>query len=639
MKNSVLLLFLIVLIGAPAAQQAPPARPQQRIVVGGGGPAIPPDWPQPEPREGLTQDQIVDAIAAYAQKLVDTDHLSGVLLVAKDAKPLLSRAWGMATASEKNTVETKFNIGSINKVFTKTAIDQLAAAGKLSYDDTIRTHLGDYPAPIGDRVTIRQLLDHRSGLGDIFGPKYLSAPPSRLRENADFLKLFVDEPLQFEPGTSQRYSNAGYVVLGLIIERISGETYRDYVQKHIFGPAGMTNSGFWAVDETVPHRATGYTMRGPDGPLTKRVPNTATLPGRPSSAGGAYSTAGDLLKLFQWMPAARLNGGLGVAGGAAGLNAAVEIGNGWTVIVMSNYDPPSAEVLAGGAEMIIRGQRDLDNPGPMKRAPSAPARTDMPEKPVAVPLTPMEHLLAVEARVNGRGPYRFVVDSGAAGLLRVSPELAKTLGLEEIGIARTSDPSGRNPREVSIVRVDSVEIGGATFSGVDASVSAGAGPGQQDGVIGLGLFAGLTVTLDYPKSELRLSREPLPVPAAGAGTNSHVVAFTTERGVPQIDVVAANVTIKADVDTGSPALLSVSPSMNLPLRGEPRIVGKGRTVSNEFDIRAADLNGELRIAGWSYPNPTIDIVDLFPVANIGERFLRQYVVTFDLPNKRLALGR
>jgi CubicO group peptidase (beta-lactamase class C family) len=659
MKNALVPLFILVLIGAAAAQPPQPPQPPRRIIVGaGGGPDIPPDWPQPELRQGLTQDQTLEAIAAYAQKLVDTDHLSGALLVAKDGKPLLTRAWGMANATEKNTVDTKFNIGSINKVFTKTAIDQLAAAGKLSYDDTIRKHLPDYPSAIADRVTIQQLLDHRSGMGDIFGPKYMSAPPSRLRENADFLKLFADEPLQFEPGTSQRYSNAGYVVLGLIIEKISGVTYRDYVQKHIFDPAGITNSGFWAIDEAVPHRATGYTLRGPDGPLTKRITNEATLPGRPSSAGGAYSTAGDLLKLFQWLHAARGGGGgggergIGVGGGAPGLNAAVNMRDGWTVIVMSNYDPPSAEALARGAQTIIRGTRDRDEGpapgpgagGPMRRPPTAPARTDMPPKPVAVSLQPIEHLLAVDARVNGRGPYRFAIDSGAAGLLRVSPELAKTLALEEIGMARTGDPSGKNAREVPIVRVDSVEIGGARFSGVDATVGAGRvagrdGPPQPDGVIGLGLFAGLTVTLDYPKSELRLSREPLPAPAAGAdaAAGAHVVAFTAERGIPQIDIDAANVTLKADVDTGSPALLSVASSMHVPVRGEPRVVGKGRTVSNEFEIRAADLNGDLRIAGWSHPNPTIDIVDLFPVANIGSRFLRQYVVTFDLLNQRLAL--
>jgi CubicO group peptidase (beta-lactamase class C family) len=326
----------------------------QRVMIGGGGPDESKEWPQPELRAGLTPQQTAHAIAAYAQKLSDTDHFSGVVFAAKGDRVLLERAWGLADVASKtpNSVDTKFNIGSINKVFTQTAIAQLATAGKLSLDDTIRKHLPDYPSPVADKITIRQLLEHKSGLGDFFGPKYIAAPPSSLRELSDFLPLFVSAPLQFEPGTSQRYSNAGYVVLGLIIEHATGEKYRDYVQKHIFEPAGMKDSGFWAVDERVAKRATGYTKRGPDGPIPAREPNTKTLPGRPSSAGGAYSTARDLFRLFQWKKA----NGVGVGGGAPGLNASVEIDDGWTVIAMSNYDPPSAEALTRGAMAIVRGR-------------------------------------------------------------------------------------------------------------------------------------------------------------------------------------------------------------------------------------------------------------------------------------------
>ena len=572
------------------------------------------DWPQPEIRAGLTQDQIVSAIAAYAQKLYDTDHFSGVVLVAKDGKPLLSRAWGTGI-----NVDTRFNIGSINKVFTRTAIEQFARAGKLTLDDTVRKHLPDYPSPLADRITIRQLLEHRSGLGDFFGPRYREAPPARLRELSDFLPLFVDQPLQFDPGTSQRYSNAGYIVLGLIIERLSGEKYRDYVQKHIFEPAGMKNSGFWAVDEKVPNRATGYTMEG-----SKRVSNQASLPGRPSSAGGAYATAGDLLRFFQWTKET----GIGVGGGAPGLNAAAEIDNGWSVITMANYDPPSAEALARGAMQVIRGQKDE----PMRRAPSAPAKIEI-NGPVAVPLTPMEHLMAVEAKINGKGPFHFVIDTGSARMLRVSAEIAKSLGLEEIGEALSGDPSGKNMVRQPVVRVDSMEIGGVRFSGITATIGDRPGPVQLDGVIGLPLFGKLTVTLDYPKQELRLTREPLPA------DGRHVVSFTAEHGVPQIEIDVAGVTTKVDVDSGSPALLNLPSTAGLSFNGEPRVVGRGRTVGNEFEIRAAELRGDIRVAGWTQSNPMVDLVDIFPVGNIGSRFLRQYVVTFDMANKRMALLR
>src|SRR5207244_7076014 len=135
-------------------------------------------------------------------RAVEKDQFSGVVLLAKDGKPVLSRAWGFADAARKvrNREDTKFNLGSINKIFTQVAIGQLAAAGKLSLDDTVRKHLPDYPSPIADKITIQQLIEHRSGLGDFFGPEYLAAPPSSIRKLSDYLPLFVNKPLEFEPG-------------------------------------------------------------------------------------------------------------------------------------------------------------------------------------------------------------------------------------------------------------------------------------------------------------------------------------------------------------------------------------------------------------------------------------------------------
>lgn len=320
-----------------------------------------------------------DKIIALGQKHFDDKQFSGVILVAKDGEPVLTRAWGLADVATNtpNTMDTKFNIGSINKFFTKTAIAQLAESGKLSLDDTIRKHLPDYPSPVADKITIAQLVDHKAGLGDIFGDRYQAAPPSSLRELKDFLPLFADKPLLFEPGTSEKYSNAGYIVLGLIIEKVSGEKYRDYVQHHIFAPAGMKASGFWAVDETVANRATGYTLHGENGELKERQPNTRSLPGRPSSAGGAFATASDLLRFMNalqankfasakwtaWVFTSSLNAvavhpALGIGGGAPGLNTAIEMeSDGWMVIAMSNFDPPSAMKVASAAMEIIHGDR------------------------------------------------------------------------------------------------------------------------------------------------------------------------------------------------------------------------------------------------------------------------------------------
>ena len=592
------------------------------------------------------QDQIVSAV----QKLVDANQFSGSLLVAKDGKPVLARAWGLADADVKapNTIDTKFNIGSINKFFTKTAIAQLAEAGKLSLDDTVRKHLPDYPSAVADRITIQQLIQHRSGLGDIFGARYQAAPPSRLMELKDFLPLFADQPLQFEPGTSQAYSNAGYVVLGLIIERITGEKYRDYIQKHIFAPAAMHDTGFYTLSEKVANRATGYTLHGEDHELAARQPNTASLPGRPSSAGGAFATAGDLLRFTNALQANKLTSqkwtnwilgnsfepvgtpSLGIAGGAPGLNAAVELDNGWTVIAMSNYDPPSARTAAAAAMEIVGGKKRSAD----MRPPSGPDSVQI-GGPATLPLTQDRHLLVVEAMVNGKGPFHFTLDSGAAGMMRVSDSLAKTLALPTMGEAISGDPSGKNSERVAVVHVDSVEIGSARFGGIDATLERRPGMVESDGVIGLGLFDNLTVTIDYRKRELRLSMAGL------APDGAHVVPFTIERGIPVIDIDVAGTPMKVDVDTGSPAFLSVPTewSKKLTFSGEPHVVGHGRTSANEFDILGADLKGDVRVAGYAEANPRVDILDLFPVANLGSRFWKNYVVTFDLKNKRLGVAK
>jgi CubicO group peptidase (beta-lactamase class C family) len=212
----------------------------------------------------------------------------------------------------------------------------------------------------------------RSGMGDFFGEKYDAMPKDRIRTLADYVPLFVNEPLLFEPGTSRRYSNAGYIVLGLIVEALSGETYSDYVRRHVFTPAGMTSTDAYAPDAVVPNRAVGYTARDEnEKPLPEPTTNVYSLPGRGSSAGGGYSTAGDLLRFDAAMRGGKLlspewtawyftgrapgaegagapakpGGGKGVAGGAPGINAILEmdLDTGHTVVVLSNLDPPAAE--------------------------------------------------------------------------------------------------------------------------------------------------------------------------------------------------------------------------------------------------------------------------------------------------------
>jgi Aspartyl protease len=271
-----------------------------------------------------------------------------------------------------------------------------------------------------------------------------------------------------------------------------------------------------------------------------------------------------------------------------------------------------------------------DQPGPPRRP--TPARIELP-RTVRVPVTRIGHQIGIRARVNGKGPYRLVIDTGSAGPLRVSPRLVSALHLKTIGTALVSDPSGRNPRAVRLVRVGSVEVGAARLSGIEASVGTRLGTVEPDGIVGLALFRRLTVTLDYPRGEFVISRRALP--ARGA----HTVNFTLNRGVPQIGVNAAGLRLRVDVDSGSPAFLTVPSSARVPLSGTPKVVGMGRSAGGEFPIRAAELAGRLRIAGWSHRRPSVHIVDAFPVASIGSQLLSGYRVTLDLRHRRLAFIR
>lgn len=311
-----------------------------------------PSIPQPELVRRLTT--VLDSLSA-------ADRFSGVVALAREGSPVFERAYGMANRESAipNDVATAFNIGSINKVFTMIAIRQLALARKIELDSTLASYWPDYPnQDVARKVTIRQLLQHRSGIGgNIFGDP---AGGSRMtiRRLSDFLPLFVNEPLQFEPGSRSQYSNAGYVVLGLLVERLSGEDYYDYMRAHIYQPAGMTRTAHYAVDSLPPNTAIGYTRGEPDAPDTLPLhPNTSMLPGRGSSAGGGYSTAQDLMRFVQALRESKIPGampaGLGVAGGTGGVNATVEgeLPGGYDLIVLSNFDPPAAERVG----RLVRG--------------------------------------------------------------------------------------------------------------------------------------------------------------------------------------------------------------------------------------------------------------------------------------------
>ena len=222
-----------------------------------------------------------------------------MLLVAKDGKTIASKAAGVANKATKAAIDlnTKFNLGSMNKMFTSVAIAQLAQAGRLSFSDTVGKHLLDYPnKEVADKVTIHHLLTHTSGLGLYWNEKWM-AQRERLLTVAAHLPLFASDPPAFPPGEKFQYSNSGFMVLGAIIEKVSGQDYYSYMQEHVFKPAGMSDTGFYEPGTETPNLAIGYTTRSEDGkPLEEPRDNTNMREVKGGPAGGGYSTAPDMVK-------------------------------------------------------------------------------------------------------------------------------------------------------------------------------------------------------------------------------------------------------------------------------------------------------------------------------------------------------
>ncbi len=335
---------------------------------------------QPGPAR-LTFDGAVKALDTEASDLASKDRFSGTILVARGEKIAVEKAYGLADRDKHvaNTVDTQFRIGSMNKMFTATAVLQLVGEGKIDLSAPLGKYLPDYPNhDVATKVTIRHLLTHTGGTGDIFTPEY---EKHRLdtRELSDYIKLFGTRGLEFEPGSKWSYSNYGFVLLGVVVEKVSGMSYYDYVRKNIFAKAGMKDTGSLPEAERVPMRSVGYMRKN-----GAWVNNADTLPWRASSAGGGYSTVGDLFRfaealmngklikpeLFSQMTSVEARAGemgpgdgygfgmmvssepqgkrFGHGGGAPGMNGELRVytKTNTVVAVLSNLDPPAATRVA-----------------------------------------------------------------------------------------------------------------------------------------------------------------------------------------------------------------------------------------------------------------------------------------------------
>ena len=345
----------------------------------------------PRPAEfPLARMSEADAIAALRTKLEQdgaADRFSGYVLLAKNGKVLFSGAYGSADRENKtpNTLDTRFRIGSMNKMFTAVSVMQLVQAGRIKLTNPVGKYIQDYPnQEIATKVTIHHLLTHTGGTGDIFGPEY-NAHRLELKTLKDYVALYGKRAPAYEPGSRWEYSNYGMLLLGVVIERVSGQSYYDYVAEHVYKPAGMTLSGSKPESVAVAGRCIGY-MRAQGGGGWVR--NTDMLPYRGTSAGGGYSTVGDLMKFADALMGHKLldaehtdlltkgkvdsgggrmyaygfedgrkdgAGAAGHSGGAPGMSGDLRIypQSGYVLAVLSNVDSTPAPQITGFLDLRL----------------------------------------------------------------------------------------------------------------------------------------------------------------------------------------------------------------------------------------------------------------------------------------------
>lgn len=274
-----------------AADPAQPSQLAQAHLVPMDDPALYADWPQ----KTISHTELARLIHGTLDRLVRTADFSGCLTVTDHAKTIFDECRGQADRRFAVPIDrqTLFHIGSIGKTFTAVAIAQLVEAGKLSWDTTLAQVVPEYPDhDAAKKITVWQLLHNTSGLGDIIVPEYFGNREHFI-DPVDYLDLIARQPKVSEPGKEWNYSNAGFMLLGRIVENVAHEVYCDYIQHHVFAPSGMHASGFDRLDEVTSKLAVGYFHDGMFSSIWKADWSKIQFKGGP--AGGGYSNNADML--------------------------------------------------------------------------------------------------------------------------------------------------------------------------------------------------------------------------------------------------------------------------------------------------------------------------------------------------------
>ena len=250
----------------------------------------------------LSVSEFVQELDAYLETTTEKDLFSGVVLVAHKGKPIFKKAYGMADRERNisNQVNTRFCIGSMNKMFTAVAIAQLVEQGKLSYDDLIGKYLGAewILSEVGEKVKISHLLSHTSGIAEYFTDEFFNSSAEIYRTLEDYKPFVKEKSLTFKPGTRWEYCNTGFILLGAIIEKVTGRNYSDYIKEHIYDPADMDNTIGFDRNKTLSNLAMGYEKVQEEGKaFWRKTAFAGKIKGSPS--GGGFSTVDDLLKFAE----------------------------------------------------------------------------------------------------------------------------------------------------------------------------------------------------------------------------------------------------------------------------------------------------------------------------------------------------
>jgi D-alanyl-D-alanine carboxypeptidase len=326
----------------------------------------------------MSDRQLVDALRKRLESETASDRFAGVVLVAKEGMSIFAQAYGLADREHNsaNTIETHFSLASMNKMFTAVALMQQVQAGKVALDDPLGKYLPDYPnKELAAKVTIGELLTNTGGTGDIWGSEF-DKHRLELHTLQDYIHLYGNRALRFEPGSRWEYSNYGFILIGAVVEKVSGLSYSDYVHQHVFNPAGMASTSLGLEDKAIPTPAIEYTKME----ATQWIPNTDAPTNSGTSAGGGFSTVGDLLRFANALRENKLldaqhtklmttgrvanpfgldaygfgvqsiNGNqcFGHNGSARGVNGDLEVclNSKYAIVVLANMDPPAAEQVS-----------------------------------------------------------------------------------------------------------------------------------------------------------------------------------------------------------------------------------------------------------------------------------------------------